>query len=372
MHTIFFVLPRTAARLQTVLDLQAGKNCPERYLFYGMDYCIRQELLVETNLLCSGRFNNIKFYFGWLFNRCISHLGGYGGEFDDILYNSNLHRKSEVIVVFTGRLAFPLIYLRLLGLLPNRRTIMITNGLPDKLAHFRNRFLLSKVLKSLREFEVVISLSLPEQERLINKYRLRNTVFIPEAVDTDYYNPKMLSVSQQIDVISIGSDKYRDFHTIISAARELPMVKIVIITTEAHRKAMPADIPQNVKILIDQPMRKMKEYIASAKITCVLVKENIYSGGTTVVLQAMSLGCPVITNEIGSNIDRSFFKHGHNIWFVKPGDKDEVIRTIKDLLHNEALRKHLGKNARKDTVKKRNLELFHKKIYEHIERALYQ
>jgi len=303
----------------------------------------------------------------------ISKLGAYGGDFDQALWGHHFHRRADSVFVYTGRLAFPLIWARFFRLLPPKPTLLLTNGLPERLNHFTNQALLNFTLAHLRQFSSIVSMSVPELSVLQEKYQLRNSCFIPEAVDVDYFRPGNFGQDlKSFDVISIGADRYRDFPTVIRVAEKLPQVKFLIITNSYHAARLgPMNYP-NITLMIDVPFHRLRNYIAASKISYVPVVDNIYSGGTTVVLQTMAMGLPTITNEVGSNVDPNFFTSGKNIIFTDISDFESVTSWIRRLLTNQTIYNTLSLNGIMDCRKKRNLERFHQSLFEQFEKNSYQ
>lgn len=358
---ILFLLPPSSVRLEALTLFLQGQSIPERFLFYGWDYFLKKGFSVVHNVFPASQ---IVFALGEFYRRLIHRFGGCPGELKWILPVLPSLYYSDAIVVFSERMVFPLLYLRSIGLLPRRPMINITIGLPEKMEFFLSNSMKKRITKEFDKLDAIITLSQIEAESLISDYQFTgNVVFIPAGVDINYFYP--LNAEESIDVLSIGADSNRDFSTLIDAAWQLPQKSFLIVTTSQHAKTM-KEIPRNVRLLIDVPMKKIRAIIASSRIIALPVKDNSYSGGTTVMLQSMAMGKAVIANCIGANKKGYGFKHDDNCFFVEPAAPTALIGAIEILLGNISLRTKIGKAARKHTERFLTIEEFHRKLYQQV------
>lgn len=356
---ILFLFPPTQKRKDNLFALVQRHEFPERYLFYGMDYFIKKGLSVDSNL-------NSKFLFGHFigknFRRIIQHIGGYPGDIEWILPVFYKMMNNDIIVAFSDRIAFPIAYLRSFGILKRYPICCITVGLPEKLESFRNNRLKKKIVGEFNQYGKLISLSVKELQTLIEKHGIKRSVidFVPAGVDIDYFRPYDTVI--EYDVLSIGADPNRDFETLFKAANSLLNNKFLVVTTKAHANAF-TNVPGNVEIMIDIPMSKIRELFAKCRIVAIPVRDNTYSGGTTVMLQAMSMEKAVIANKVGANINGYGFRHGDNCIFVEVGNPEALTSEIYKILTNPEKAQKIGYNARKHVEMNLNLEKFHSKLF---------
>lgn len=358
MPTPLFLLPRTERRLSAFGPFLDGKSIPERYLFFGYDHFQKRGMAPKSNLdpQQPGSYYSLLSRLGQQFNRYISRGGAYGGDFDQALWGYHLHKECDLVIVYTGRLALPLIWMRKIKLVPRLPTILITNGLLEKLEHFTNKAYLDIALDNLRQFQLILTPSQMEIDLLAKTFDLVNTAYLPSGVDTEYFKPlKTASKTYEYDIISIGADKHRDYVTLLETAGSLPLLRFLIITSQNHATNIMPSLPRNVQLLVDIPMSDIRYYLARSRISCVPVFENVYSGATTVVLQSMAMGLPTIANEIGANIDRSFFRPGENIVFAKNRSASDLAKWIRRLLETPSLYDKLSTQSRFDVTTHRNL-----------------
>jgi glycosyltransferase involved in cell wall biosynthesis len=76
------------------------------------------------------------------------------------------------------------------------------------------------------------------------------------------------------------------------------------------------------------------------------VRENSYSGATTVLLQAMALGKPVVVARTAAIATGYGLEDGDNVRLVTPGDAAGFGRALADVLGDEETAGALGVRAR--------------------------
>jgi len=356
---ILYLLPPTPDRRASLDAVLRGESRPERYLFYGLDYFRSAGCSVTHNVMSfSAKVYRVGATYRWV----IARLGGYGGDLDWLIPVWGRLHRAGLIVAFSDRAVLPLCYLRMLGLLPRRPVIYITMGLPEKLEMFSCDFLRKRVLAELSRLSRVVSLSWPEAEQLKSRYELsNNAMFMTTGVDVGYFHP--VEVEPDIDVLSIGGDPFRDFETLLAAARRLSGLRFMVITRRAMAE-MFREVPANVEVITDVPMNEIRMHIARSRCLTLPVIENSYSGATTVLLQAMAMGKPIIANKVASNMEGYGFQHEENCIFVPTKNIEALERAICDLCDHLDVCRRLGEAARRHIESKLKLERFHHQLFD--------
>jgi len=90
----------------------------------------------------------------------------------------------------------------------------------------------------------------------------------------------------------------------------------------------------------------MKRRLEEARVVALPVRENTYSGATTVLLQAMALGKPVVVSRTGAIASGYELVDGDNCRLVPPGNAEAFARSLRDVLGDDAQARALGANAR--------------------------
>ena len=111
--------------------------------------------------------------------------------------------------------------------------------------------------------------------------------FVPFGVDIDAFRPG--DAPADLDVVSVGADPHRDFELLLAVARALPDVRFLVVASAEHARSL-GERPPNVSVETDLPFDEMRDRLGRARVVALPVRENSYSGATTVLLQAMALG----------------------------------------------------------------------------------
>ncbi len=360
---LVFLFPPSAPRISARDEIMSGRDeCPERYLFYGLDFFQKNGIPFVHNLRCLP-YNKFERLIQWMHRTVFGKLFRFYGEIEWVFPVWRDLYKSPLWFVFSERIMLALIYWQICFLLPRRPTVFIPMGLPEKLKIMQQYrpWLHRLVIRSLKGIECIVCVSKVEEQLLNNEFGIQgNTVFMAAGVDSKYFRP--LVVDEDVDVLSIGADVHRDFELLLNSARMHKNVSFRIITTKNTADSF-RNVPQNVEILTDVNMRQIRRHIARGRVLALPVVPNSYSGATTVLLQAMAMGKAVIANREGANAEGYPFQHKKNLLFVTSLKQEELNRAILTLLKDKALRKEIGANARETAVKELDLVKFHEKLF---------
>ncbi|MCK5218922.1 glycosyltransferase [bacterium] len=75
-----------------------------------------------------------------------------------------------------------------------------------------------------------------------------------------------------------------------------------------------------------------------------------FFGSPTKLFEYMAMGKGIVASDLDQIGD--VLEHGKTAWMVNPGDPEYLAEGLKHLLDNQALRKRLGENARKEAISK--------------------
>ncbi len=168
-------------------------------------------------------------------------------------------------------------------------------------------------------------------------------VFVPFGVDAEAFSSQ--PVPTTVDVVSVGTDPHRDFALLLRVAERLPDVSFRIVTSRVHRRGLAA-VPENVSVETEIPFEEMRLRLAEARVVVLPVRENSYSGATTVLLQAMALGKPVVVTRTKAIESGYGLVDGENCRLVAPGDDAGFERALTGVLRDEFHARALGSSAR--------------------------
>ncbi|WP_224242666.1 glycosyltransferase family 4 protein [Hyalangium gracile] len=140
-------------------------------------------------------------------------------------------------------------------------------------------------------------------------------------------------------IAALGSSG-RDYGTLFRAVEGLP-VQLVVVVHPHGRPGGP--VPPNVKVLTSIPQEDYLRVIAEAELVAIPVNNRETASGQMTLIQAMSLGVPVVaTRCIGTE---DYIRHGKNGWFVEMGDVEVWRRTLRSILDEPDTRRRLAIEA---------------------------
>jgi glycosyltransferase involved in cell wall biosynthesis len=286
-----------------------------------------------------------------LLNRGIYRVGGFGGEFATVLSSRRRASAADVVFASVDSVATPAALVRRAGLL--RSPIVYGSvGLPERLARLRGTRTVRQFADSLGRVAAIVAYSEREVEVLREWFRAHGrsprVVFVPFGVDTEFFQPTGDAGSGP-DIVSVGADSHRDFPLLLLVAERNPDLTVRIV---ASRHSVPSGMsfPANVEIELDVPFVRVRERLAEAKVVALPVEANAYSGATTVLLQALAMGKPVVVTRTEAIASGYGLEDKDNCRLVTPGDAEELESALLALLEGEGARAALGARARETVV----------------------
>lgn len=93
-----------------------------------------------------------------------------------------------------------------------------------------------------------------------------------------------------------------------------------------------------------------------------------FFGSPTKLFEYMAMGKGIVASDLDQIGE--VLEHGKTAWMVKPGDSEDLAEGLKRLLDDQALRKSLGENARKEAVSKYTWKEHTRKIIAKLEEGL--
>ena len=344
--TSILYLFRDSLQRRAALELEPGSAA--RYSLSGMDQLAQRGYAIRHNLERSAPPPWARVTGGAL-KRGLERAGGYGGDFATVL--SSLGRVNQADVVFStvDTVGIPLMLLAR-GNAVRSPFVYAAIGLPERLAQLRSRRMERLYAGALGEAAAIVTYSRYEADVLVSWLRERGAdvpvEFVPFGVDTKAFHP--VSTPPDVDVVSIGVDPQRDFELLFAVARTLPETSFLVVTT-ADRARSFGNKPANVAVETDLPFDQMRRRLERARVVALPIRDNSYSGATTVLLQAMALAKPVVVTRTAAIATGYGLEDRHNVLLVPPGDERGFGRALGELLDDEPGARALGARARATT-----------------------
>jgi glycosyltransferase involved in cell wall biosynthesis len=300
----------------------------DRYRLFGLDELRARGIHVRHNLE-RGKPPLWARALATVVNAVLRACGGYGGDFASVLGSLRHANRADVVFATADTVGIPLILLKRLGLV--RPPVVYTSiGLPERLVQLRNVAMRRLYGAALRRAAAVVVYAQSEADWLSRwlASSVPHVVFVPFGVDVSAFAPHVNGASDA-DVVSVGADPRRDFRLLTSIASRHPELRFGIVAASSHALG---PLPPNVAVERDVPLERVRERLAGARVVALPVRRNSYSGATTVLLQAMALGKPVVVSGTDAIVEGYGLADGVNCRLVAPGDEEAFERALLETL----------------------------------------
>jgi len=327
--------------------LAAEPGAAERYVLFGLDQLRERGFQARHNLESAAAPPPWARLSGGAMKRALETAGGYGGDFATVLASLRLANRADVVHSTVDTVGIPLMLLKRAGRL-RPPLVYVAIGLPERLALLRTERMRRLYASALASCTAVVAYSEKEAED-IRQWMARQgggdvrVEFVPFGVDTSGFAPEGRIATS--GVVSVGADPHRDFGLLLRIATRMPEVAFRIVTTADHVRALPSP-PANVALESDLPFEQMRRRLEAARLVALPVRENSYSGATTVLLQGMALGKPVVVTRTSAIATGYGLVDGENARLIEPGDEAGFEKAVADLLRDDFHARALGASAR--------------------------
>jgi glycosyltransferase involved in cell wall biosynthesis len=130
---------------------------------------------------------------------------------------------------------------------------------------------------------------------------------------------------------AIGNDRDRDWNSLVQAFRQDPRCDVRIATRRHVPKELRAD---NVRVAPAIGLKAAMELYEWADVIVVPLRANSHASGLTVVLEAVTLGKPLIVTDVGAL--RDYFGDEH-VSYVMSHDVPALQRALEGIVADPAL-----------------------------------
>ena len=309
--------------------LAASPGSLDRYRLFGLDEVGARGARVRHNL---GRRPGPAARVGDRVARAVvASAGGYSGDFASILASLRAVNAADVVFSTVDTVGIPLVLLARAGLV--RRPIVYTAiGLPERLVQLRGGRATRVYREALRRTKAIVSYAQSEVEWLRDWLGPggAHVVFVPFGVNVQAFRPQP-GAQPELDVVSVGADPRRDFGLLAGIADRHPELTVRIVAGPDNARAL-GRLPANVTVETDIALEAVRERLAAARVVALPVRDNSYSGATTVLLQAMALGKPVVVSRTDAIATGYQLEDRVNCRLVEPGDAAAFEAALLDTL----------------------------------------
>ena len=220
--------------------------------------------------------------------------------------------------------------------------------LREKLLWYLERIIISRASKV-----VVVSQDFSRIVKKVFNCKEKNIETIYTLVDSDFYRPDT-QATRDLSVLYVGRLEENKgigvlAEIIPSVIRDFPEVKFVFAGADAFdqnlkmtwKEYLLKRLPRgNLLFLGILSPDKLVRYYQKAAV-CII--PSLYEPGSTVALEAMACGCPVIASDVGGF--KEFIRHDKDGLLVPAGDIDAFAEAITRVLGDPLLKKKISTGA---------------------------
>jgi glycosyltransferase involved in cell wall biosynthesis len=165
--------------------------------------------------------------------------------------------------------------------------------------------------------------------------------YIPFGIDTEFFTKSPYPNDGAPLVVSLGSDRDRDYRTLVAA---LEKIRTVVPNARCLMQCAPnIQVPTGIGKLPRLSHREIRDLYRQSTVVLVPTRMNGHFSGMTVALEAMSTGRPVIVSDTPGA--RSYVRHGLDGYLCRPGDSDAFADRVIQILHDPSLGREMGASA---------------------------
>jgi glycosyltransferase involved in cell wall biosynthesis len=326
--------------------LSAERGAAVRYSLFGLDQLSARGHRTRHNLERGGTPPAWAAAAGGALKRLLEGAGGYGGDFATVLASVREMNRADVVFSTVDTVGIPLLLAKKAGVL-RAPLVYAAIGLPERLERLRNARMRRLYASALASTAAVLTYSEHEaavlREWLAARGKTARVEFVPFGVDTAAFAPEDRAPS--VDVVSVGGDPHRDYELLLRVADAMPASRFLLVTDAERARSLPP-ASTNVEVLADVPFDAMRELLAGARVVALPVRDNSYSGATTVLLQALALGKPVVVSRTKAIATGYGLVDRENCRLVAPGDVEAFRLALASVLRDEREAHALGAGAR--------------------------
>lgn len=289
---------------------------------------------------------------GWL-----TRLAGRFGGDNVLLALACWRRRRSRVAVFTDSENVGMLYAAISRFMRRRpRHVMIGHRLsPTK------KVLFHRLLRLRAGIDRVVVYASQQRDVAVAKlgYRPDQVTLVPFMADTAFWRPDGLEVPvRQRPMIASAGQELRDYPTLIEAVRGLDVDLVVAAASPWSKRTDSSaglDIPGNVTVTkLDH--FALRQLYAEATLVVVPLQETDFQAGITTILEAMSMGLPVICTRTTGQTDT--IVDGETGRYVPPGNVAALRDAIGALLEDRSAAARIGAAAREWSVTNADVERY--------------
>ena len=271
----------------------------------------------------------------------LERAGGYGGDFATVLASLRRANRADVVFSTVDTVGIPLMLLARAGRL-RPPLVYVAIGLPERLAQLRSermRRLYASALGSCASRDRVQPVRGGRASSAGSRARVRarESSSSPSASTPTSFTPVREPAGQSTSSRSAPT-RIATSRSSCASRRACPTVSFRIVTSAEHRASPVGRRPRTSSSRPTSRSTRCGAGSREARVVALPVRENSYSGATTVLLQAMALGKPVVVTRTQAIATGYGLVDGENCRLVAPGDEAGFERALGGVLRRRVPR----------------------------------
>lgn len=341
---LFRDAPHRRSLVRRLLDGSSSEFAEEQ--LFGLDELQARGLAVDCNLRLPRISSARETVADWIEKTYAPRTGIGLGDVCSVRAHLWQMNRARVVVATTDNTGLPAARLKERGRL-KRPLVYVSIGLPERIMNAERISIAraERYRRRLARVERLVAYGYAEAEWLRRWLGRKDKVrFVPFGVDANAWRPAP-AAHETIDVLSLGYDFRRDFGLLVDYARRRPETSVCLITSSEWAASLGA-LPPNLRLLDPMPIAELREWMASAKVLALPVKENTYSGATTTLLQGMAMGKACAVSRVGAIRAGYGLEDSVNVRWMEPGSQPGFDAAVDGLLAQPETCQRLGEAAR--------------------------
>jgi glycosyltransferase involved in cell wall biosynthesis len=193
----------------------------------------------------------------------------------------------------------------------------------------------------IKNSPIIITQTEKTRKEIIREFPGKNIIIIPNGIEL---KNKLASGDKVVFVGNLVERKGVEY--LIEAMKNID-AKLLLVGDGPKRPFLKSMAGSNVQFVGKVMPEEVEKYMRQGKIFVLPAKKG--EGLPNVILEAMSLGLPVVATKIAGIPD--IIKHERTGFLIEPGNSEQLEKHIKKLLEDEKLRKRMSRNCLKDIRK---------------------
>lgn len=270
---------------------------------------------------------------------------GYSSNPQIVLTHLATLRRAAGVVATSNNVGIPLLLLKWIGVL-NPPVFLVSVGL-EAYRSDAGSSRCRRLARLFRKAESVVVFSEDERDFLLSRLGLPEDLVrsLPYGFDYRYF-PKFRTVVPSFsEYHMVGADAQRDVELLKRWSERNPTLPVRCIVSRELVSRLPS-VPRSWIIEEDIPLQEVFLRLEGASSVVIPVKRNLYTAGTTFLIQSLAAGVPTLVARTGALTRMS---HAEPFPFLtydpeNLGSFESAMKRLRELNREE--RKEMGKKSR--------------------------